>query len=165
MKTLSVRLSRARGARTGFTMIEIMIVVTLLGVLAGLAVPSIVKARTSARIKQAESDLEILAAGTRQLAWDTGEWPGGIPRNSTANPELWDLSTHAAGLLRADSRFDNWQGPYVPKVPLDPWGSPYFFDPDYNVSGVNKVVVGSFGPNQTGRNHYDSDNIYIILLE
>ena len=68
-----------------------------------------------------------------QLAWDTGKWPGGIARNIQGNAETWDLTTSSAGILSAGSAYANWQGPYAPEVPLDPWGNKYFFDPDYRI--------------------------------
>jgi hypothetical protein len=90
-------------------------------------------------------------------------WPGGLDRGVSQNPETWDLTTADAGLLANDGDFENWQGPYLPSIVLDPWGSPYFFDPDYRIGSVNRVVVGSFGPNRRGRNIYDSDNVYVLL--
>jgi hypothetical protein len=57
----------------------------------------------------------------------------------------------------------------MPTIPLDPWGHPYFFDTDYDIDpsgGVtNAAVIGSFGPNGVGQNVYDSDNIYIKLVQ
>ncbi len=152
-----------RRASGGFSLIEIMIVVAVVGLLAGLAAVSTVKARRMARLKQAEVDLAILTAAVEQLAWDTGRWPGGILRNVTQSAELWVLTGASAGLLSADNRFPNWKGPYLAKVPKDPWGNDYFFDPDYRIDGVMRVVVGSFGPNGEGRNRYDSDDAYIVI--
>ena len=98
-----------------------------------------------------------------QLAWDTGMWPGGTERTARGDMEVWNLRTAVGGLILADSRFSEWNGPYVPSVPTDPWGNPYFFDPDYLIGGTWHVVIGSFGPNGVGRNVYDADNIYVTL--
>ena len=93
---------------------------------------------------------------------DTGKWPGGI--SLPGDQETWDLSTPAAGLLSCNSSFGSfWKGPYLKKVPLDPWGMPYFFDPDYTIDGKACPVVGSFGPNRVGQNLYDSDDIYVRM--
>ena len=51
----------------------------------------------------------------------------------------------------------------LPTSRKDPWGSDYFFDPDYRINGVMWPVVGSFGPNRVGPNQYDSDDIYYIV--
>jgi general secretion pathway protein G len=150
--------------RDGYTIIEVMIVVLVIGVLAAVALPNLGKARSKARTEQARADLEILSSGILQLAWDTGKWPGGLDRSVACDAEMWDLKNANAGLLSASPLlFPGWKGPYVRSVPLDPWGSPYFFDPDYRVGGRNRVVVGSFGPNRVGQNYYDEDDVYVLL--
>ena len=151
---------------TGYTVLEIMITVLIIGILGAVALPNISKARTKARAEQAKADLELISNAVLQLAWDTGKWPGGFDRSVAADPETWDLSTSNAGLVVASSTvFPDWKGPYLPDIPLDPWGSPYFFDPDYRISNVNRVVVGSFGPNRIGQNQYDEDDIYVLLAK
>ena len=149
--------------RDAFTAVEISVTVLIIGIIAAIAIPAFLKARNDSRIQQAQADLQLLTAAIRQLAWDTGKWPGGLDRSVVQDTECWDLTTAAAGLLSSDARFSNWKGPYVSSIPLDPWGSPYFFDPDYTLKGATHVVVGSFGPNQVGRNLYDSDDICIRL--
>jgi general secretion pathway protein G len=154
---------RMRSRVSGWTVTEMMIVVLVIALLGAVAVPNIAKSRDTARTEQAKADLELLSNAILQLAWDTGKWPGGLDRSVPADPETWDLTTSAAGLRSATSAFTGWKGPYIAKVPLDPWGMPYFFDPDYRIGGVNRVVVGSFGPNKNGPNYYDTDDIYVRL--
>ena len=48
-------------------------------------------------------------------------------------------------------------------VPKDPWGSDYFFDPDYYVKGVKYAAIGSFGPNKCCQNKYDSDDVILLM--
>jgi len=146
-----------------FTLTEVMIVVLIVSVLLGVAIPGYTVARRSARVNQARTELEFLAAAIYQMASDTGRWPGGVGRNSSVGYEVWDLSTADAGIMQADSDFPHWDGPYANTIPEDPWGSQYFFDQDYRLNGQWRVVVGSFGPNRSGRNVYDDDNVYIIL--
>jgi general secretion pathway protein G len=141
---------------------EVMIVVMLIGLLLAFTLPSIGKARNDAVRKKAEIELGMISTAILKLAWDTGQWPNKEPRNDTADEEVWDLSGDEAGIV-GDDDFDNWKGPYLQEIPLDPWGNPYFFDPDYSVDGVWRVAVGSFGPNGAGRNIYDEDNIYVLL--
>ncbi|MGQ9663162.1 MAG: type II secretion system protein GspG, partial [Kiritimatiellia bacterium] len=125
---------------------------------------SITRARQKSRLEEANATLEMLHAAVRQLAWDTGKWPGGAAC-SERDAECWNLTTGAAGLLSNDGRFTNWQGPYIAKVPKDPWGSDYFFDATYRINGQMSVVVGSFGPNRVGRNLFDSDDIVLVILQ
>ena len=148
----------------GFTLLEIMIVVLIVALLAVIAIPSFVKARQTSRINRAKNDLRIIAQSITQLAFDTGQWPGGVQAGGIANPEIWNLALPSSGLAVDDgSTFTRWQGPYMTVVPLDPWDNDYFFDPDYNVNGKDLTVVGSFGPNGEGPNVYDADNIYVVV--
>ena len=163
MSTERPRRTRRRLAeQAGFTLVEIAVTVLIIAILALIAVPQISKARRTARIKEAEIEIEVLASAVRQLAWDTGLWPGGSGRPERSE-ELWDLSQPEAGLLATDGTYNGWRGPYLDGVSLDPWGTPYFFDSDYH-TGIGVVsVVGSFGPNRAGRNVYDSDDIYVVV--
>ncbi|MBT7065434.1 MAG: prepilin-type N-terminal cleavage/methylation domain-containing protein [Verrucomicrobia bacterium] len=154
---------RGTQSRNGFSFTEIMFVVAVIGMLAAVAIPSALKARKTAHTEQAKLDLEMLASAISELAWDTGEWPRGIARNVQSSAESWSLTRGSAGLVANDGRFSDWQGPYIKSISVDPWGQPYFFDPDYRVNGEWRVVVGSFGPNCRGRNAYDADDIYILL--
>ena len=144
---------------------EIMVVVAVVAVVAGIAMPNLTRARERAKIRRAETELEMISAALLKMGWDTGKFPYGIARNTIGAAETWDLESSVSGLIVSNaSLFPNWQGPYIDDVPLDPWGSKYFFDPDYRIDGVFRSVVGSFGPNGEGRNVYDADNVYIIML-
>ncbi len=149
--------------KDGFTMVEIMVATALIGLLATLGSLAIMKSIRNSRIKTAETELEMVSTAVLQLAWDTGNWPNSRPRTSGGSSEMWDISQARCGLMETDGSYNNWKGPYYDGALTDPWGNPYFFDPDYRVDGVNRVVVGSFGPNGSGRNRYDSDNVYVLL--
>jgi type II secretion system protein G len=149
--------------RAAFTLVEIMIVVAVIGLLSAIAIPSLAKARSVARANKALGDLRVIAQAVEQLGFETGQWPGGMEAFRSGDIEIWDLNRGSAGIAANDGRFRKWTAPYVDAVPKDPWGMDYFFDPDYRIGAVNRVVVGCFGPNKRGRNVYDSDNIYIIL--
>lgn len=155
----------AKGKRKdGFTLLEMMIVVGIIGVLLAIAIPSFQKARTESRIKRAKSELQLITAAVRQLTWDTGKWPNTAAYGAPGSTEVWGLTPSSAGLVAATATYGTgWRGPYVRTISKDPWGKNYFFDPDYLISGVNRIVVGSFGPNGVGQNLYDSDDIYVIL--
>ena len=94
------------------------------------------------------------------LANNTERWPGPNSVGVAANQEVWDLNSSNAGLVAATADFPDWNGPYIQSLPKDPWGSDYFFDPDYS---INYAVVSSFGPNMVGQNVYDADDIYLIF--
>jgi len=147
----------------GFTLIELMIVIAVIGILIASAIPQYTAYRDKARIALVRADLRNIQLAMEILASDTEKWPGPNSVGVTANQEVWDLNSTQAGLVATNGGFPKWNGPYVLSVPRDPWGSDYFFDPDYNIGGIDNAVVGSFGPNTVGQNVYDSDDIYLIL--
>jgi prepilin-type N-terminal cleavage/methylation domain-containing protein len=148
--------------KNGFTIVEIMLVVSIIGMLATMGMLAVRKAVKNSRIKQAETELSIISAATLQLAWDTGRWPNGEFRTQGGSTEIWDISPASCGLLSTDGSFNEWKGPYYDGSTKDPWGNLYFFDPDYTIDGSIRAVVGSLGPDGGGRNQYgNNDNIYI----
>lgn len=150
--------------KSGFTLIEIAATTLIVGLLASLGALTIMKGVENSRIKQAEIELEMLSAAVLQLAWDTGQWPNGRPRTDGGSAERWDISSVSCGLLENDGTYDNWKGPYYDGSTEDPWGNPYFFDPDYYpLSGGIFEVVGSFGPTKQSYGRYDDDDVYVFL--
>jgi general secretion pathway protein G len=149
-----------------FTLIELLVVIAIIGVLSTLAVVAYAFARNQSKIAKAQHDVDAFVTALKLLENDTGQWPGHqqVDRVTTSGSnEVWDLGAANAGIAATDGNFPGWNGPYMGVVRPDPWGNPYFYDSDYIISGENRVVIGSFGPNEVGPNLYDADDIIKIL--
>src|SRR6476469_1938375 len=120
MHQLRLRARSSQGRRlrrSGFTLIEILVVIVVIAILATLVAPNIFQHVGAAKDATARSQIELLGAALDSYRLDNGRYP-----------------TTAQGLaaLRvaptADPAPSNWRGPYLRKdVPADPWGNPYIF--------------------------------------
>lgn len=168
-------MKRSHGNQHGFTLIELMIVVAIIGILAAIAIPQMASFREKAKISTALSDLKNIVAAINMLEEDTYLWPGGrSPGDPAGGPEFADLTANDIGIFNNNGTVfsgGDWNGPYLSTSLLDkstgkfldPWGTPYFMDYDYMVNGKNAIVVGSFGPNRGTMNAYDSDDVIMIV--
>lgn len=174
------RLDTPRESDGGFTLVEILIVVAIIATLSAIAIPQFAQYAEKGRIAKANADLRNLKAAINTLGIDTQFWPLGYAAevasaDTSGSNEAWDITAGNVGIFANDGTFDAsaWGGPYLPTGALDaatgnfldPWGSNYFVDYDYNTSSGTHAVVGSFGPNKVGPNAYDNDDIYLILSQ
>lgn len=97
-------------AKKGFTLIELMLVVIIIGVLSAMVVPRLVGRSEQARIAASRADIESnLSIALDLYELDNGSFPS-------------DLD----GLMREPSPAPpGWNGPYLKKYPKDPWGEEY----------------------------------------
>jgi general secretion pathway protein G len=120
----------------GFTLIEIMVVVIIIGVLAALVIPRFAGRTEQARITAAKTQIDSLfSAALDMYEADNGNYP-------STEQGLLALRVQPT----TDPAPKNWKGPYLKKdVPLDPWGNAYIYayPGTHNPSGYD---LYSFGP-------------------
>jgi len=117
MMNAKKQMKRAADMR-GFTLIELMVVIVILGILAGMIVPRIMDRPEEARRTKAGVDIGAVAQALKLYKLDTGKYP-------TTEQGLTALNEPpSTGVLAK-----NWKGPYLDKntAPKDPWDNDYVY--------------------------------------
>lgn len=105
------------GTRDGFTLIEMIVVLAIIGVLALIIVPNVIGRPDQARVTVAKTDLRTISAALKIYRLDNGDYPtteqglAALVSRPTAPPEPANWSSEG----------------YLPSVPVDPWGNPYAY--------------------------------------
>jgi general secretion pathway protein G len=142
---LSALRRRSRFVQRGFTLIEIMVVVVIMGILAALVVPKLMGRTDDARITAARQDISTLMQALKLYKLDNQRYP-------TTEQGLQALIAKPTSGPAANG----WKsGGYIDKLPKDPWGNPY----QYLSPGVKgEVDVFSYGADgQPGGSGPDAD--------
>jgi len=124
------QMQKRRKAQAGFTLIEIMVVIMILGLLATLVVQNLRGATDKAKRTKAMADIAGLKTALDRYYMDSGSYP-------TTDQGLQALVTPPSS-GRVPQNYE--QGGYIARLPLDPWGNPYFYQSD-----GNGYVLKSFG--------------------
>jgi general secretion pathway protein G len=105
-------MKRSFRKRDGFSLIELLVVIIILGLLSALVAPKFFGRVDKAKTKTAKAQIELLGAALDTFRLDNGRYP-------TTDEGLNALREKPQGL-------EDWDGPYLPKpVPLDSWNRPY----------------------------------------
>ena len=130
-----------RGAEAGFTLLEILVVIAILGLLIGLVAPAALRQLGGAKVSVAKPSIERLGSVLDLYKLDVGSYP-------TTEQGL-------AALVERPTGVNIWNGPYVKgdKVQVDPWNHPYTYrepssrrNHDYDLcSGGPNAVSGDPG--------------------
>lgn len=106
--------AKRRGER-GFTLVEILVVITIIGLIMGLVGPRVLNYLTESKAKAAKIQIESFGSALDLFFLDTGRYPTG--------------SEGLAALVQRPGSIAAWNGPYLKggTVPSDPWGKPYVY--------------------------------------
>lgn len=128
---------KMKAGKKGFTLIEIMLVVIIIGTLVAMVMPRLTGRGEQARIAAAKADIQSnIATALKLYELDNGTFPSS------------DEGLNA--LLAKPGSAPNWNGPYLERKPLDPWGREYKYKcpgehrtSDYDLYSVGKDGVES----------------------
>lgn len=123
--------------RGGFTLIEIVVVITVIAIMATLVAPNVFRHVGTAQDATARTQIEMLGAALDAYRLDNGRYP-------TTQQGLLALREAPS----AEPRPRNWRGPYLRRdVPLDPWDAAYVYRSpgDENANGFDLMSYGADG--------------------
>ncbi|TWT18637.1 type II secretion system protein GspG [Luteimonas marina] len=139
-------ISRNRRRAAGFTLLEMIVVLVIIGLIMGLVGPRLFSQADKAKVQTADTQVRMLRGALETMRLDIGRFP--------QQEEGLQLLTQPPSDQRIASR---WQGPYLDEgVPADPWGNAYQYSP--RGSGHHPFTLYSFGADgQAGGEGYDTD--------
>lgn len=127
---------------SGFTLLELLVVMVIIGLLAGYVAPLYFKQVGKSEVKTAKAQIEALGKALDQYRLDTGHYP--------------NTEQGLASLMTQPANEPKWDGPYLKKaVPLDPWGNPYQYKRPGEHGEYDMISLGKDG--QAGGSGEDAD--------
>ncbi len=127
------RRRRTRGGEAGFTLVEILVVITIIGLIMALVGPRVLNYLAESKVKAARIQVESFASSLDLFYLDNGRYP--------------TTSEGLAALAQRPGGADAWNGPYLRSglVPNDPWGHPYVYRSPGEHGPYDIVSYGSDG--------------------
>lgn len=123
---------RRRLNATGFTLLELLVVMVIIGLLASIVAPQYFSQVGKSSAKVARAQIEAFGQALDQYRLDTGRYP-------TSEQGLAALRTAPSGVR-------NWQGPYLKRdVPADPWGQSYQYKAPGQHAEYDLISLGADG--------------------
>ena len=151
-----------------FTLMELIVVMTVIVVLGGILLPQVNRTITNARNAKARAELEHIKSAMLAYKQDVGELPP-----SGSHPTEADLDgSSAASALLSDDGSSGWNGPYIESaIGTDPWGNHYRYEDNDGAANRPVSYLLSYGPNgtkditdpQTTSPSNQNDDIYVVV--
>jgi len=137
--------SLQRSAQQGFSLIELLVVIVIIGLLATIVAINVIPAGNQARVEKAKADIATLEDALEQYRLDNLTYP-------STSDGLQALLAPPPGLAQPE-RYR--QGGYIRKLPEDPWGHPYLYQAPGRSGAFDVYSLGADG--QTGGENDNAD--------
>ena len=132
-----MKLQSAKSEESGFTLIEILVVMAIISMLAIMVAPNLFRQQAGAMRDVARTEISTLEAALDIYRLDVGKYPDSLD-----------------GLMTNDSGRASWNGPYLRRsVPLDPWDNDYIYD----ASGRDFTLISYGADGERGGEDDDAD--------
>lgn len=132
-----MKLQSAKSEESGFTLIEILVVMAIISMLAIMVAPNLFRQQAGAMRDVARTEISTLEAALDIYRLDVGKYPDSLD-----------------GLMTNDSGRASWNGPYLRRsVPLDPWDNDYIYD----ASGRDFSLISYGADGERGGEDDDAD--------
>lgn len=132
-----------RDEEDGFTLVELMVVIVIIGLLATVVIVNVLPTRDKAMIEKARADIALIEQGMEMYRLDMFNYPA-------AGEGIAALTTAPAGLAQPD-RYR--RGGYLKRLPDDPWGKPYQYANPGTHGAIDIYSLGADGqPGGEGEN-------------
>jgi len=128
----------SRDSERGFSLIELLVVIVIIGLLATIVAINVIPAGNKARVEKAKADIAQLEQALEQYRLDNLTYP-------SSGDGLQALVNPPPGLAQPE-RYR--QGGYIKKLPNDPWGRPYLYQAPGKKGAFDVYSLGADG--QTG---------------
>ena len=124
---------RASGGEAGFTLVEILVVITIIGLIMALVGPRVLNYLGESKVKAARIQVESFASSLDLFYLDAGRYP--------------TTSEGLVALAQRPGAINTWNGPYLRTgaVPNDPWGHPYIYRSPGEHGPYDIISFGSDG--------------------
>ena len=122
-----------RHGEQGFTLVEMLVVITIIGLIMGLIGPRVLNYLSESKVKAAKIQMQSFASALDLFHLDAGRYPS--------------TSEGLAALVRRTPGVAGWNGPYLKggNVPNDPWNNPYIYRAPGEHGAFDIVSLGSDG--------------------